>query len=326
MRRREFIALLGGAAVAPAAARSQERVHKVGVLSGIPANDPENQARLAAFLAELQRLGWTDGRNMRIEYRMGAREAPSIQKHVDELIALAPDVVLVNGTEAVEPLRQSTRSIPIVFVQVSDPVGIGLVASLARPGGNVTGFANLEYSMTGKWLQLLKEIAPHITRVAVLRDATNPTSHAQLAAMLAIAPSLGMDVGPINIRDASDIERDVAEFARGDNGGLVLTVGVLGIRHRDLIVSLAQRHRLPAVYPFRFIAASGGLVSLGSDSTDTYRRAAGYVDRILRGEKPADLPVQNPVKFELAVNLRTAKALGLAVPPALLARVDAVIE
>jgi putative ABC transport system substrate-binding protein len=327
MRRREFITLIGSAAMtASIGARAQDRIRRIGFLSGIPENDPEGRARLEAFLAELQRLGWIDGRNMHIDYRMGAREASSIQGHVNELVELAPDVILVNGTEAAEPLRQSTRSIPVVFVQVSDPVGVGLVASLARPGGNVTGFANLEYSMTGKWLQLLKEIAPRVTRVAVLRDATNPTSHAQLAAMHAVAPSLGIDVSPIHVRDAGDIERDIAEFAREENGGLVLTVGILGIRHRNLIVELAARHKLPAVYPFRFIAAGGGLASLGSDANDTYRRAASYVDRILKGEKPSDLPVQNPVKFELAVNLRTAKALGLTVPPALLARADAVIE
>ena len=328
MKRRAFIALLGSAALAaPNLARAQDsRVRRIGFLSGIPENDPEGRARLFAFLAELQRLGWVDGRNVHIDYRIGAREASSIQKHVDELIALAPEVILVNGTEAAEPLRQTTRSIPVVFVQVSDPVSVGLVASLARPGGNVTGFANLEYSMTGKWLELLKEIAPQVSRVAVLRDATNPTSHAQLAAMHAIAPSLGLVVSSLNVRDAGEIERDIGEFARGKNGGLVLTVGALGIRHRDLIVSLANRYRLPAIYPFRFIPAAGGLASLGSDATDTYRRAAGYVDRILKGEKPADLPVQNPVKFELVVNLKTAKALGLTAPPTLLARADEVIE
>jgi putative ABC transport system substrate-binding protein len=333
MQRRDFLTLLGGAAAVPIArplaARAQqaEPKRRLGFLSGLSADDPETRARLGAFLAELQRLSWIDGRNLRIDYRWGASDPEHIRRHVGEVIALAPDVILVNGTEAAGPLRQATRRVPVVFVQVSDPVGAGLVASLAQPGENVTGFANIEYGMTGKWLELLKEIAPGVTRVAVLRDATNPTGIAQLAAMHAVAPSLGVVVSPLNVRDADEIERDIAEFARrGDGDGLVLTVGVLGIRHRDLVVALAARHRLPAVYPFRFAVTGGGLVSLGSDATDTYRRAAGYVDRILRGEKPADLPVQNPVKFELAINLKTANALGLTVPPTLLARADAVIE
>jgi putative ABC transport system substrate-binding protein len=325
MRRRDFITLLGGAALASAhPARAQDRIRRIGFLSGIPVDDPESQARLASFRTELQRLGWTEGRNLRMDYQTG--DLQRIRRHADELIALAPDVILVNGTEAAEPLRQATRNIPVVFVQVSDPVGAGLVASLARPGGNVTGFANLEYGMAGKWLELLKEISPGVTRVAVFRDASNPTGIGQLAAMHAVAPSFGMVVSPLHVSDAADIERDVIEFARGGNAGLVLTVGVLGVRHRNLIVSLAARHRLPAVYPYRFAVTGGGLVSLGSDATDTYRRAAGYIDRILRGEKPADLPVQNPVKFELVINLKTAKALDIAVPPALLARADAVIE
>ena len=327
MKRREFLGIVGGAvAMAPFSTRGQNNLRRVGVITGLAADDPENRARLSAFLTELGRLGWSEGRNARIEYRTGAGDVDHIRRHVDELVALAPDVILSSGTETVEPLRRATRSIPIVFVQVSDPVGAGLVTSLARPGGNVTGFANIEFGMTGKWLELLKEIAPGVTRVAALRDAANPTGIGQLAAMHAVAPSLGMLLNPFNLNDAGEIERDITEFARGSNGGLVLTVGILGIRHRKTIVALAARHRLPAVYPFRFAVEGGGLVSLGSDAIDTYRRAASYIDRILKGEKPAELPVQNPVKFELAVNLKTAKELGLTVPPALLARADAVIE
>ncbi len=331
MRRREFLGVVGGATaivagLLPAHAQQSNRMRRVAFLSAVSADDPENQARLAAFLTELQRLGWADGRNVRMDYRSGARDAQQIRQHVEELIALAPDAILVNGTEVAEPLRQATRNVPIVFVQVSDPVGAGLVASLARPGGNVTGFANIEFGMTGKWLELLKEIAPGVTRVAVLRDATNPTGVAQLAAMHAVAPSLGVVVSPLNVTVAGDIERDIAEFARERNGGLILTVGSPGIRNRSLILALAARHGMPAVYPYRIAVAGGGLASLGSDSSDTYRRAAGYVDRILRGEKPADLPVQNPTKFELAINLKTAKTLGLTVPPSLLSRADEGIE
>ena len=328
MRRREFIRLLGGASVAwPLTARAQQgdRVRRIGVLSPLAADHPESQARMAAFLKELQQLGWSDGRNMRIDYRSGTSAEP-MRRHAAELIALPADVVVANGGEAVEPLAQATRSVPIVFVQVSDPVGAGYVASLARPGGNVTGFANIEYGMSGKWLELLKEIAPGVTRAAVLRDATNPAGIAQLAALHTVAPSLGVVVSPIHVRDTDDIERDIAAFAREGNGGLVLTAGGPGVRHRNLILALAARHRLPAVYPYRFFVTGGGLMSLGSDSTDTYRRAAGYVDCILNGEKPAGLPVQNPTKFELVINLKTAKTLGLTVPPTMLATADEVIE
>jgi putative ABC transport system substrate-binding protein len=329
MRRRAFIVGLGSAAAAwPFAARAQqaERVRRIGVIMSQRADDTAAQARIAAFLDGLQKLGWDGGRNLKIDYRLGAGTAEHMRQHVAELIALAPDVILANGSEAVEPTMQATRNIPIVFVQVSDPVGAGYVASLARPGGNVTGFANLEYGMSGKWMELLKEMAPGVRRAAVLRDASNPAGIAQLAALHTVAPSLGVVVNPLNVRDAEAIQRDVAAFASEGNGGLILTVGALGIRHRQLIVDLADRHKLPAIYPFRFFVTDGGLMSMGSDSIDTYRRAAGSVDRILKGERPADLPVQNPTKFELAINLKTAKALGLTVPPSLLARADAVIE
>jgi putative ABC transport system substrate-binding protein len=329
VRRRKFITLLGGSAavVWPLAVRAQqpERMRHIGVLSPLAADHPESRARLAAFLKELQQLGWADGHNMRIDYRSGSN-AESMRRNAAELIALPANIVVANGTEAVEPLAQVTRSVPIVFVQVSDPVGSGHVESLARPGGNITGFANIEYGMTGKWLELLKEIAPRITRAAVLREATLASGIAQLAALHSVAPSLGVVVSPLNIRDAGQIERDIAAFVSEGNCGLILTVGGSGARQRDLIVALAARHKLPAVYPYRYFVTGGGLMSMGSDSADTYRRAATYVDRILKGEKPADLPVQNPTKFELAINLKTAKALGLTVPSALLARADEVIE
>ena len=292
-------------------AHAQERVRRIGVLSALAADNPENQTRIAAFLQGLQQLGWIVGRNVRIDYLLGGGDAEHMRRHAAELIALAPDVVLANGTTAVEPLLQATRSVPIVFVQVSDPVGAGYVASLARPGGNATGFALFEYGMSGKWLELLKQVAPRVTRAAVLRDATTPTGIAQLAAMHSVAPSLGVVVSPLNVRDPADIERGVAAFAREADGGLIVAAGAQGMTQRDLIVALAARHRLPAVYPQRFYVAGGGLMSYGTDSIDMHQRAAGYVDRILKGEKPADLPVQNPTKFELVINLKTAKALGL---------------
>jgi putative tryptophan/tyrosine transport system substrate-binding protein len=328
MKRREFIAFAGVALaqICVAHAQPDARVRRIGFLSGVPVEDPLSKARLDAFLTEMNRLGWINGHNMHMDYRAGARNPRGLQQLTEDLLALGPDVILVNGTESAEPLRQATRNVPVVFVEVSDPVGAGLVASLPRPGGNITGFANLEFGMTGKWLELLKEIAPNVTRVGVLRDSANLTAIAQLAAMQSVARTLSFDVQPLNLREAEGIERDISAFARDPNGGLILTVGSLGIRHRDLIVGLAARHRLPAVYPYRFAVAGGGLASLGSDSLDTYRRAAGYVDRILKGEKPSDLPVQNPVKFEVAINLKTAKALGLTVPPTLLARADEVIE
>jgi ABC-type uncharacterized transport system substrate-binding protein len=283
-------------------------------------------ARVGAFLQALQQLGWTDNRNVHIDYRWGAGEPERIRRNAAEMAALAPDVILANGTAGVGPLLQATRTVPIVFVQVSDPVGAGYVASLARPGGNATGFTLFEYGMGGKWLELLKQIAPSVTRAVVLRDPTQPTGIAQLAAMHSVAPSLGVEVSPVGLRDPDEIERGVAAFARGANGGLIVTAGALSLVHRDLIIALAARHRLPAVYPYRIFVVSGGLMSYGTDSTDSYRRAGGYVDRILKGEKPADLPVQQPTKFELAINLKTARTLGLDVPPLLLARADEVIE
>jgi len=330
MKRREFITLLGGAAaVWPFAVRAQqagERMRRIGVLTTLAADDEEAMARLAAFLQALQQLGWTGNRNVHIDYRWGAGEPERIRRHAAELAALAPEVILANGTAGVGPLLQATRTVPIVFVQVSDPVGAGYIASLARPGGNATGFTLFEYGTSGKWLELLKQIAPSVTRAVVLRDPTQPTGIAQLAAMHSVAPSLGVEVSPVGLRDPDEIERGVAAFARGANGGLIVTAGALSLVHRDLIIALAARHRLPAVYPYRIFVASGGLMSYGTDSTDSYRRAAGYVDRILKGEKAADLPVQQPTKFDLVINLKAAKALDLDVPATLLATADEVIE
>jgi ABC-type uncharacterized transport system substrate-binding protein len=328
LKRREFITLLGGAAAWPRMVRAQqgERVRRIAVFSALSADDPEWQARLAAFHQGLQELGWIVGRNIRIEHRVGPGDGEYLRRRAAELVALAPDAILVNGTSPLTPLLQATRHVPIVFVNVSDPVGAGFVASLAQPGGNVTGFTQFEYGMSGKWLELLKQIAPDLKRAAVLRDAAIPTGIAQLAVLFSAAPSLGMVVSPLNVRDADDIERGVAAFASGSNGGLILTAGPAGLRHRELIIALAARHRLPAIYPYRVFVTDGGLMSYGIDTIDGFRRAAGYVDRILRGEKPAELPVQQPTKFELVINLKTAKALGLEIPPTLLAPADEVIE
>jgi putative tryptophan/tyrosine transport system substrate-binding protein len=329
LHRREFITLLGGAAAAwPLVARAQqgERMRRIGVFGALLADDPEWQARLAAFHQGLQESGWTVGRNIRIEYRLGPGNGEHLRRRAAELVALAPDAIVVNGTTPLVPLLQATRSVPIVFVNVSDPVGAGFVASLARPGGNVTGFTQLEYAMSGKWLELLREIAPNLKRAAVLRDPTIPTGIALIAVLFSVAPSLGMVVSPLDVRDPGDIERAIAAFASGPDGGLILTPSAAGVRNRELIMALAARHRLPAVYPYRLIVATGGLMSFGIDTVEPFRRAASYVDRILKGEKPADLPVQQPTKFELAINLKTAKALGLDVPPTLLARADEVIE
>ena len=326
MRRRDFIAGLGGAMAASLAVRAQERVRRVGVLMGQAANDPEAQTRNAAFLQGLQELGWTVGRNVQIEYRWAPANVEHSRKNAEELVALAPDVILATGGIGVGPLLQVTRSLPIVFVQVTDPVGAGYVESLARPGGNATGLIPLEYGTSGKWLELLKEIAPAVTRAAVIRDATLPLGIGQLGAIQSVAPSFGMELRPIGTGDAGEIERAVTAFAHDSNGGLIVTVSPFAIRLREMIIGLAARHKLPAVYPYRFFAREGGLVSYGPDTIEPYRRAAGYVDRILKGEKPADLPVQAPTKFETIVNLKTAKAMGIMLPQTLLARADEVIE
>jgi len=329
MRRREFITLFGGVAAAgwPLAARAQqgERVRRIGVLMYGAADDVEGQARLAAFTEALKQLGWSDGRNLRIDTRWAT--ADDIRRHAAELAALAPDVLVAGtGTATVAPLLQATRTVPIVFVTVIDPVGAGFVASLAQPGGNATGFTIFEYSMSGKWLEVLKEIAPRVTRAAVLRDPAVASGIGQFGAVQIVAPSLGVQVTPVDVRDAGEIERALTAFARGLNGGLIVTGTALAFVHRDLIISLANRHRLPAVYWHRRFVASGGLISYGPDTIDPFRRAADYVDRILKGEKPADLPVQAPTKYDLVVNLKAAKALDLTVPETLLARADEVIE
>ena len=330
MRRREFITLLGGAAVAwPLAARAQQadRMRRVGVLVSRIADDPEEQARLAAFVQGLQELGWTEGRNVRIDYRWAAGDADRSRTYAAELVALAPDVIVAAGSQSVAALEQTTRTVPIVFASVVDPVGAGYVTRLARPGGNATGFTAFEYSLSGKWLELLKEIAPNLTRIAILRDPALAAGIGQFAVIQAMAPpSFGVELSPIDVRDAGEIERDVAAFARESNGGLIVTASAGAATHSELIIMLAARHRLPAVYFFRYYVTSGGLISYGPDPTDPFRRAAGYVDRILKGEKAADLPVQAPTKYELAINLKTAKALGLTVPPSLLSRADDVIE
>jgi ABC-type uncharacterized transport system substrate-binding protein len=328
VRRREFITLLGGAAAGwPVAARAQqpERVRRIGVLMYLPADDAEGQARLAAFTQALKQLGWSDGHNLRVDARWAA--ADDIRRHAADLAAMAPDVLVAgSGTVTVAPLLQATRAVPIVFALVIDPVGAGFVASLAQPGGNATGFTIFEYSMSGKWLELLKEIAPNVRRVAVLRDPTVASGIGQFGAVQIVAPSLGLELNPVDLRDGGEIERAVAAFASGVNGGLIVTGSALGIAHRNLIIALAARHKLPAVYFQRIFATSGGLISYGPDFIDQFRRAAGYVDRILKGEKPADLPVQASTKYELVINLKTAKAIGLTFPPAVLGRADEVIE
>ena len=329
MKRRQFITLLGGGAAAwPLAARAQQaqRMRRVGILLPAAAGDAVFQARVGAFLQGLAVLGWIIGRNLNIDTRWATTNAAEIRRNAVELAALAPDVILATGDSTMPPLLQATRTVPIVFPVVTDPVGAGYVDSLARPGGNVTGFMNFEYGMSGKWLELLKEMAPDVTRVAVLRDPTNPAQSAQFGAIQAVAPSLKIEVRPINMRDADGIEQSVEAFARSPNGALIVTAGGAAVRYRDLMVTLSARYKLPAVYWERFFVNSGGLISYGADLIENYRSAAGYVDRILKGEKPADLPVQAPTKYELVINLKTAKALGLSIPPTLLARADGVIE
>jgi putative tryptophan/tyrosine transport system substrate-binding protein len=330
MRRRDFIKVVAGSAITwPLVARGQqsERMRRIGVLMNRAADNAEGQARIAAFQQALQQLGWTDGRNVRVDTRWGEDDVDVERKYAAELIALTPDVILASGTLSVAALRRANRALPIVFVGVTDPVGAGFVDSLARPGGNATGFMIYEFSFGGKRLELLKQIAPNVTRAAILRDPENPAGSAEFGAIQAAAQLLRMDVSLINSRsDASEIERAITAFAGTPNGGLILlpnaSVSVAG----DLIIKLAARSKLPAVYPFRYMATGGGLVSLGPDVVDQCRSAAGYVDRVLKGEKPADLPVQAPTKYEMVINLKTAKALGMAIPPALLAQANEVIE
>jgi putative ABC transport system substrate-binding protein len=329
MRRRDFITLLGGAVAAwPVVARAQqaEGVRRIAVLIARSANDPEGQAFVAAFLQGLQELGWSVGHNVIIDIRWFAGNNADARKYVMELVALAPDVILANTSYALASLQQVTSTVPIVFVGVADPVGAGIVDSLARPGGNITGFTVFDYSISGKWLQLLKEIAPGVTRVAVTRDPSIASGPAQFAVIQALAPSLGVELQPFAVRDDGEIERAITTFAQSPNSGLIVTGSPLNMSHRDLIIALAARHRLPAVYFSRIWAAAGGLISYGTDLLDPFRRAAGYVDRILKGEKPADMPVQAPTKYELVINLKTAKALGLNVPLGLQQRADELIE
>jgi putative ABC transport system substrate-binding protein len=328
MKRREFMTLVGGAAVAwPLAARAQqrERMRGIGVLMPMGADSPVGQARLAAFLQELQQFGWAVGRNLRIDLRWAGGEVDRNRQYAAELVELAPDAILAAGS-GVPALKQATRTVPIVFTIVPDPVGLGFVDSLARPRGNITGFLAFEYGISGKWLEVLKEIAPGVTRAAVIRDSAIASGVGQFAAVASMGPALGVDIVPVNVSPPSEMEEALAAFARSANGGMVVTGSASAVMHRDLIIKLAAQHRLPAVYYEHSFVAAGGLISYGPDFVDQYRRAAGYVDRILKGEKPADLPVQAPTKYELVINLKTAKALGLTVPDTLLARADEAIE
>jgi len=328
MKRRDFITLVGGAVAWPLAARAQQRekMRRIGVLMPYAANDPQTQARNAAFLQGLQQLGWTVGTNVQIDYRWSAGNADDTRKYAAELVTLAPDVIFASGSASVGPLQRATRTVPIVFAVTPDPVGAGFVDSLARPGGNITGFTPYEYGIGAKWLEVLKQMVPSVTRVAVVRDPAITAGIGLWGAIQSVSPSFGVELRPVDVRDAGEIERALAAFAGNPNGGLILTGSALAIVHRDLIIALAARHRLPAIYYERYFAAAGGLISYGSDSIEAFRLAAGYVDRVLKGEKPADLPVQAPTKYELVINLKTAKALELDVPPALLARADEVIE
>jgi len=328
MRRREVITLLGGAAAWPLAARGQQPGgrRRIGVLMNLAADDPDAPARVAAFAQGLQELGWSMGRNVQIDYRWGAGVANLYRRYGAELVALAPDLILASGVPAVSAVREANRSMPVVFVDTTDPVAAGVVASLARPGGYATGFMQFEFGMSGKWLELLKEIAPGVTRAAVIRNPMTPAGSGQLGAIQAAASSFRVEISPIDVRDKSEIEHGIAAFAATPNGGLIVLSSALAAAHREQIIGSAARHRLPVVYPFRLYVNDGGLVSYGPDKIDPYRRAAGYVDRILKGEKPGDLPVQAPTKYELVINLKTARALGLTMPDTLLARADEVIE
>src|SRR5215831_14163275 len=322
-RRRDFIKVIAGSASAwPLLARAQqgERVRHIGVLISLAADDKEGQARLAAFLQGLQELGWIDGRNVRVDTRWGGGDGERARKYIAELVALTPDVILASGGSLVVPLLQATRTVPIVFTQTPDPIGAGFVENLARPGGNATGFSLFDYSMGGKWLELLKQIAPGVTRVAVIRDPETPQGVGQFSAVHSLAPSLGLDVSPVNAREPSEIARTLKAIAQVPNSGLIVTGSNIALVHRDLIIKLANQYKLPTVYPLRLFAVAGGLICYGAEAIEPHKRAAGYVDRILKGEKPADLPVQAPTKYELVINLKTAKALGLTVPPSLLAR------
>jgi putative ABC transport system substrate-binding protein len=328
MNRREFMTVASGAAAAwPYSANGQQadRLRRIGVLMNLADSDAEGQARIASLLQGLERLGWVAGRNVQIDTRWAAGRPDNFRAFAGELLALEPDVLVGVSTSAVRALQQASRNVPIVFVGVVDPVGSGLVASLSRPGGNATGFVIFEYSLAGKWLELLKELAPEVKRAAVLRDSSLTAGIGQFAAIQAVAP-IGMDLSAIDLRVSAEIERDVAEFAHGTRGGLIVTVSQFGVNHSDMIAAIAARHKLPAVYPFRYYVTAGGLMSYGPDSRSDYVQTAGYVDRILRGEKPANLPVQVPTKFELVINLKTAKALSITIPAALLARADEVIE
>jgi putative ABC transport system substrate-binding protein len=329
MRRRDFIrAVVGSVAAFPFAARAQqpERTRRIGVLMSLAADDKEGQARVDAFVQGLRELGWIDGRNVQIDIRWAAGGDRVRRQYTAELVALSPDVILASGGSVVGPLLQATRTVPIVFTQTPDPVGAGFVDSLARPGGNATGFSIFDYNIAGKWLELLKQIAPGMTRVAVIRDPATPQGIGQYSAVHAVAPSLGLNVSPINASEPSEVERVVTAFAHTPNSGLIVTGSNFAITHRELIIKLASQHKLPTVYPIRFFVPAGGLISYGPDPIDPHRRAAGYVDRILKGEKPADLPVQAPTKYELVINLKTAKTIGLTISPSILARADEVIE
>jgi putative ABC transport system substrate-binding protein len=328
MRRREFIAFVGGAGAWPLAARAQqgERIRRVGVLTGLAESDTDAKAWLAAFEEGLQKLGWSQGRNLRIEYRWAGNDEVRMRSYAAELVGAAPDVLFAAATPALVALHRETRSLPIVFVQVADPVKLGFVASLARPGGNVTGFTTFEYSIGGKWLELLRDTAPGTTRVAVVFDPRNPTQGQYVQGIEASAPSFGVQLTLLPVRDAAEVERAIDEFAQQANGGLIVAPNIVTIHHRNLIIALAARHRLPAVYPYRVFTTAGGFMSYGIDLADTYRRAASYIDLILKGAKPAELPVQLSAKFELVVNLKTAKALGLTIPEPFLQRADEVIE
>ena len=327
MRRREFISVLGSAAAWPVAVRALkgERMRRIGILAGLPENDPEAQARVAAFVQRLDELGWTRGRNIHVDIRWGGGLSEDLRRFAGELARLNPDLLMATGGASLGPLVEATQTVPIVFAHVPDPLGAGFIDSLSRPGGNVTGFASFDYAIAGKWLELLKQIVPSATRISILRDPSYAPGIGQFAVLQAVAPSLSVELIPIKVKDVAEMEGSMAAYARSTNA-LVVTASALAIAHRDLIIKLAAQHKLPAIYFERDFVAAGGLISYGANSIEPYRLAAGYVDRILRGEKPSDLPVQAPTKYELVINMKTAKALGLTIPAALLARADEVIE